>query len=153
MCKITKRLVVLLFIIMLLFLPFAFKMESFIQKCKTIEELLINNEIKRQSVITEVMMNPSRCSLGVLHVGDDKEFSISIKNTGTNPFCIDKVITSCGCTEIVYSREPLLPKHEMIILGNFTAGERGIFQKEIMIFGNVKEHQPLHFIIYGEIRD
>lgn len=58
-------------------------------------------------------------------------------NTGSTPFVLENVITSCGCTTPKYSREPILPgKKGKIEVVFDPAGRPGPFRKEITITSN-----------------
>lgn len=111
------------------------------------------NEIEQSSKIaeTEVVLDSAKCHLGSLSIGDKKEFTISLTNVGPNIYAVNNIVKSCGCTEISIPKEPIRPQHKYQIKGQFTAYEKGIFQKEITLYGN-SSINPIYFIITGIVK-
>jgi peptidoglycan-associated lipoprotein len=75
--------------------------------------------------------------LGVIKMGDKKEFSMEFTNTGTADLIID-VATTCKCTDITWPKEPVKPGQKGAIKGIYdTTNEMpGKAKKTIDIFGN-----------------
>lgn len=64
----------------------------------------------------------------------------TFKNTGTAPFIIQRVQTTCGCTTPDYTKEPVLPGKEGTIKVTYsTIGRVGTFNKDVTIFSNVPD--------------
>lgn len=60
-----------------------------------------------------------------------------IKNTGTAPLVITRVVTTCGCTTPQYEVEPIAPGKEAKIVVAFNpAGRPGQFVKSIAVYSN-----------------
>lgn len=60
-----------------------------------------------------------------------------VKNTGTAPLLITRVIAACGCTTPQYSQEPIAPGKEGKITVTFNpAGRPGQFVKTVAIYSN-----------------
>lgn len=104
-----------------------------------------------KNVKTEVALDSTKCYLGTLSIGEIKEFTISLTNVGPNIYAVSNIVKSCGCTEISIPKEPIRPQHKYEIRGKFTASEKGIFQKEITLYGNSSKN-PLYFIITGIVK-
>ena len=47
--------------------------------------------------------------LGKVHYEDSTYVEINFSNTGTGPLILSNVRTSCSCTEVTYSKDPILP--------------------------------------------
>lgn len=63
-----------------------------------------------------------------------------IKNTGTGPLVLTRVVASCGCTTPEYNTEPIAPGKEGRIVVSFNpAGRPGQFLKTIAVYSNGKE--------------
>ncbi len=63
-----------------------------------------------------------------------------IKNVGTAPLVLTRVIASCGCTTPEYSPEPVPPGASRKIFVKFNpAGRIGPFIKRIVIYSNGKD--------------
>ncbi len=63
-----------------------------------------------------------------------------IKNIGTKPLVLTRVIAACGCTTPEYNPEPIAPNQERKIFVKFNpAGRPGPFIKTIAIYSNGKD--------------
>ncbi len=63
-----------------------------------------------------------------------------IKNIGTKPLVLTRVIAACGCTTPEYNPEPIAPNQERKISVKFNpAGRPGPFIKSIAIYSNGKD--------------
>lgn len=63
-----------------------------------------------------------------------------IKNTGSAPLVLTRVVAACGCTTPEYSTEPIAPGKEGKILVTFNpAGRPGQFVKTIAVYSNGKD--------------
>lgn len=60
-----------------------------------------------------------------------------VKNTGTAPLVITRVVTTCGCTTPKYDSEPIAPgKEGKIVVSYNPAGRPGQFVKTIAVYSN-----------------
>lgn len=110
-----------------------------------------DKEETKEKPKTEVQLGAANCYLGKLSIGETKTFSLSLKNVGENVMIIENVVTSCGCTKISVPKQPVLPTQSIEIKGEFTAQEKGIVQKQIIIYTNTKK-SPLYFLVIGEVQ-
>lgn len=63
-----------------------------------------------------------------------------IKNTGTAPLVLTRVVASCGCTTPEYNTEPIAPGKDGKIVVSFNpAGRPGQFLKTIAVYSNGKD--------------
>lgn len=63
-----------------------------------------------------------------------------IKNTGTAPLVLTRVLAACGCTTPEYNTEPIAPGKEGRIVVTFNpAGRPGPFVKTIAIYSNGRD--------------
>ena len=79
----------------------------------------------------------------VYDFGDIKESNgavshiFTLLNNGESPLSITNVVASCGCTQPVYSKEPIAPGKTTEIKATFDpSGQRGPFTKTINVYGN-----------------
>lgn len=64
-------------------------------------------------------------------------YVFKIKNTGSKPLVLSRVVASCGCTTPEYSQEPIAPGAEGEIKIVFNpAGRLGQFVKTIAVYSN-----------------
>ncbi len=60
-----------------------------------------------------------------------------VKNTGTKPLVLTRVVASCGCTTPEYEKEPIMPGEEGKIKITFNPeGRPGQFIKTIAVYSN-----------------
>ncbi len=64
-------------------------------------------------------------TLGRLHEGEVVERRFSLLNTGDKPLVILSVETSCGCTEVDFPKEPLMPGQKQPF--SFSFDSRGFY--------------------------
>lgn len=63
-----------------------------------------------------------------------------IKNTGSAPLVITRVVAACGCTTPEYSTEPIAPGKEGKIVVTFNPlGRPGQFVKTIAVYSNGRD--------------
>lgn len=63
-----------------------------------------------------------------------------IKNTGSAPLVLTRVVAACGCTTPEYSTEPIAPGKEGRILVTFNpVGRPGQFVKTVAVYSNGKD--------------
>ena len=64
----------------------------------------------------------------------------AMKNDGLKPLIIQKVESSCGCTEPEYSKAPVRPMSGSEIKATFDAKKTGVFSKSITVTTNASEN-------------
>ena len=73
----------------------------------------------------------------------------TLKNTGTNPLVVDNVSTSCGCTSVDYSKEPVRPGNSILLNVTYKADDPVHFDKTITVYCNA-ESSPVVLRITGD---
>ncbi|MBC7554713.1 MAG: DUF1573 domain-containing protein [Taibaiella sp.] len=64
-------------------------------------------------------------------------------NTGNEPLIINDANPSCGCTDVKFDKQPILPgKKGHIEVGLRTAEQHGIFLKDVSVLSNAKNAGP-----------
>lgn len=67
-------------------------------------------------------------------------YTFVLKNTGTAPLVITRVVSACGCTTPQYDKEPIAPGAEGKVVVSFDpAGRPGQFVKTIAVYSNGQE--------------
>lgn len=79
----------------------------------------------------------------------EQEAVFILKNTGTNPLVVDNVSTSCGCTSIEYSQEPVRPGDSVSLHVTYKADYPEHFDKTITVYCNAKS-SPVVLRITGD---
>lgn len=64
----------------------------------------------------------------------------TVKNTGTSPLVITRVVASCGCTSLDWSKEPIAPGATTVIKITYDPKNRpGPFTKPVSVYSNGKK--------------
>lgn len=86
----------------------------------------------------------------IIDIGDIQQYNrqeiiYKLTNVGGKPIIISNAKGSCGCTEIKFSKRPILPGKTTSILVNFDAEDPGVFNKTITLTMNIENSsQVLH---------
>lgn len=68
---------------------------------------------------------------------DKQTMSLYVQNTGNVPLVINDVTTSCGCTTVDYTKEPILPGRNGELQISYQAEQPEHFNKTVSIYCNV----------------
>ena len=76
----------------------------------------------------------------------------TVLNNGELPLVISRAIASCGCTQPVYTQEPIAPGKTGEVKATFDpSGQRGPFSKTIALYSNGKNGNYI-LTIKGDIK-
>ena len=123
-------------------------------KVKELYLKIIQGEISGQTkeaeaIMTEVAIDKTSISLGRFNWQKEQKATFSKKNTGNRPLAVQDVDTSCGCTSVSYSKEPVQPGGELKLGVTYTAEHPEHFNKTITVYCNM-ESSPLVLKIMGD---
>jgi len=95
---------------------------------------------------------------GVIKRGPGAEHTFQFTNIGNQPIIVQDVTPSCGCTNVDWSKNPVLPGQKGFIkLTLKTEEQHGIFNKEVYIKSNATNnpHGDKRYTIYikGDAKD
>ncbi len=79
-----------------------------------------------------------------------KEAEFKLTNTGKEPLLIQTARAGCGCTNLKYSQEPVLPGKFTIISATYNAAAAGAFMKNITVTTNA-DPNPVVLYIKGTV--
>lgn len=88
---------------------------------------------------------------GTLKVGDVKVVTITYKNIGKKPLILDDVISSCDCTEVDWSKAPVMPGKTGTIKATYTAKNVGLISKRITVLSNANTDRVI-LQLKGEVK-
>lgn len=97
---------------------------------------------------TEASVSSQDIRLGTFKVGERRDTTVYIHNTGSGPLVAYDVQASCGCTEVEYDQHPILPGDSLALRIGFEYNQRGAFDKIVLLYGNVAK-SPLVFHVRG----
>ena len=108
-------------------------------------------EVPSKETLTEVSVSQSVVDFGQFPMSEQKTHRFGLTNTGNNLLVVQDVVTSCSCTKVEYSTEPVRPGETLEVKVSYEAEEAGRFNKSVMVYCNA-ETSPLRLTIKGESR-
>ncbi|MCE8655689.1 DUF1573 domain-containing protein [Bacteroides fragilis] len=100
---------------------------------------------------TEVKIDALSMDLGMFDWKKEQKCIFTIQNTGKNLLVIDDINTSCGCTTVEYSKEPVQSGKSIDIAVTYKAEHPEHFNKTITVYCN-SESSPLQLKIKGDAK-
>jgi hypothetical protein len=79
-----------------------------------------------------------------------KSAEFTLTNAGKEPLIISSARASCGCTNLKYSQEPILPGKTSIVSATYNAASPGIFTKTVTVTTNA-DPNPVVLQIKGTV--
>ena len=101
--------------------------------------------------LTTVTIEKDCIDFGRIEFGNVYEDSIHIKNIGKESLYINRVHSSCECTEVEYDSKVIAPSESVVFHVIFRPDVKGEFERFIFIDCNVKEESlevPVMGVIY-----
>lgn len=111
----------------------------------------VGGENKTKVVKTKLDIDHTSVSLGSFDWKEEQKTAFVIKNTGDKLLVIEGVSTSCGCTTVAYSKEPVQPGKEIVLEVSYKAEHPEHFNKTITVYCNA-EISPLVLQINGDAK-
>jgi len=90
-----------------------------------------------------IKLNKIEHNFGKMQQGKPQKAVFKMSNTGGKPFLITNAKGSCGCTDIVYPKRPILPGKTIDIIVTYDAEVRGSFDKTITLTMNIEKVIPV----------
>lgn len=112
-----------------------------------------NHDSKLKEAVT-VIDYTKTFEFGTIKMGDSILHDFSIKNIGKSPLIIENVNSSCGCTLVEWSANPILPGNSGQIKVMFKSDQNtlGNVKKSVVIRTNT---DPIFHVLYlsGEVEN
>ena len=99
----------------------------------------------------EIVVSATTINLGEFSSEQSQSCIFTLYNTGENMLVIDDVVTSCGCTSVEYSKEPISPGKSLDIIVTYKAAHPEHFNKTITVYCN-SSVSPLRLKIMGNAK-
>ena len=99
----------------------------------------------------EIEFEKKVVDFGNLKVGDVKVVTITYKNIGKKPLILDDVISSYDCTEVEWSKAPVMPGKTGTIKATYTAKNTGLISKRITVLSNANTDRVI-LQLKGEVK-
>ncbi len=87
---------------------------------------------------------------GEIEQGIPKEAQFTLTNDGKEPLLIQTAKAGCGCTNLKYSQEPVLPGKSTIVAATYNAAAMGQFTKSVTVTTNA-DPNPVMLMIKGTV--
>ncbi len=101
--------------------------------------------------VTSVSVNQTVLDLGSFPQSEKQEKNFVLTNTGKGLLVIQDIVTSCGCTKVEYSKEPVRPGGTLEVKVTYEAEQAEYFNKTITVYCNAKD-SPLRLTVKGTAR-
>lgn len=115
---------------------------------KIIQGEKVEQEDKSKVIKTKVGIAATSVLLGNFDWQKEQKATFILKNIGDKPLVIEDVNTSCGCTSVDYSKEPVRPGGEIRLEVIYKAERPEHFNKTITVYCN-SELSPIKLTISG----
>lgn len=86
-----------------------------------------------------ITLESTEIDFGRFRMNQIQTHTIKIINTGKGALVIQGITTSCGCTEVEYSKEPISSGQFSELTVHYTPDETGFFNKTISVYTNAAE--------------
>lgn len=115
--------------------------------------ILSNGKLNQheQRLSTKVLALDTTVNLGEFSSEQSQSCIFTLYNTGENMLVIDDAVTSCGCTSVEYSKEPVSPGKSLDIIVTYKADHPEHFNKTITVYCN-SSASPLRLKIMGNAK-
>ena len=112
---------------------------------------LIKGSVQTSSTntLTEVSIDNVVMDLGRFPMSEKQESGFVFTNTGNNLLVIQDITTSCGCTKVEYSKEPIRPGGTLKVKVIYEAEQKGYVNKSVKVYCNTKD-SPVRLTVKGE---
>ena len=107
-----------------------------------------NSETTQKENATSVSVNRTVVDFGNFPQSEKQSASFMLTNIGTGLFVIQDIITSCGCTKVEYSKEPVRLGETLEVRVIYEAEETGHFDKVVTVYCNAK-NSPISLRVKG----
>lgn len=96
----------------------------------------------------KLSVNQTTIDFGSFPQSEKQERSFVLTNSGNQLLVIQDVTTSCGCTKVKYSKEPVRPDGTLELKVIYEAEQAEHFNKTIMVYCNA-DNSPLRLTVKG----
>ena len=118
--------------------------ELYLNLIKRIGKTTSNEKLTTVSINTMVM------DFGNFPMSEKQERNFVLTNKGDNMLAIQDIVTSCGCTKVEYSKEPVRPGGTLKVKVIYEAEQAEHFNKTITVYCNA-ENSPLRLTVMGNV--
>ena len=103
---------------------------------------------KQTGNVTAVSVDRTTMDFGSFPQSEKQESSFVLTNTGNGLLVIQDIVTSCGCTKVEYSKEPVRPGETLEVKVIYEAELAEHFNKTVTVYCNA-DNSPLRLAVKG----
>lgn len=111
----------------------------FVYKSCISEDCSISVGAGKYNHVTTISLDSVVRSVGTMKISESRDVVFEIVNTGEHPLIIRNVQSTCGCTDVVWNKAPVLPGKSGKIKVKFKPNSLGAFHKSISVICNTDE--------------
>lgn len=101
----------------------------------------------------EIQTDVTLVDYGVIKKDSDGKRIFTLKNTGTKELIIENAVGNCGCTVPEYPKKPIAAGETFEIKVNYDTKRVGTFAKQVKLYTNALNKNPLVLKIKGEVKE
>lgn len=116
-----------------------------------LEQIKGNCKTASNEKYTTVSIDSTVMDFGNFSKSEKQERSFVLTNTGNNLLVIQDIITSCGCTKVEYSKEPVRPGGTLKVKVIYEAEQAEHFNKTLTVFCN-SISSPIRLVVKGSAK-
>lgn len=110
-----------------------------------------NAKMASKGILTEVSIDNTTMDFGSFPKEEKQEQSFVLTNTGKGLLVIQDIVTSCGCTKVEYSKEPVRPNGTLEVKVIYEAEKAEHFNKTVTVYCNSK-NSPVRLLVKGNAK-
>ncbi len=107
------------------------------QQAETAKELSASGKVVKTG--PKAQWDKKVYDMGNIQYRVPKEAKFTLTNVGNEPLLITYAKASCGCTDLKYSKEPILPGRSTTMSVTYNASGNGAFRKTITVQTNADD--------------
>jgi len=97
-----------------------------------------DNKSQQAAPLTTIIIDKTIHDFNQINKTGNHKATFTIKNKGVNPLILQQVSASCGCTEVKWDKQPIMPNENTTISVTLSLNKEGFFNKEITVYANTE---------------
>lgn len=93
------------------------------------------------------------CEMGTVYRFTELSHTFVVHNSGDSALHIKRVRTSCGCTSVEYSRQPIAPGKSGYVRLSYRSDRTGPFRQSATVSTNAADNPSRMLYLIGEVKD
>lgn len=103
---------------------------------ESFKAIIRGDEDAEKKIQTSVSIDKTNHDFGTITKDSTSSTFFNVTNNGDYPLLISRISLSCGCTDVVWDRQPIKPGESTIIRAEIKPNSVGYFSKNIVVYCN-----------------